>query len=406
MGAVGDLVKSGLGALGSVAGTALGGPIGGMIGGAIGKFAGGPLGDAIFGGFMKDPIGSLANPASIVSAGADALLGQFGLQAPFRSLAKFAQNPLGTIMDSLKGFENPIRPVAKGGGFAPEVGLTTNGKDCVDTGRYLISGGENELKIYDKQTNTWVKAHGDPHLITSDGDKGQFHENLTLDLPDGTKVTIKTTPKDANGIALIDAVAIMKGSEAVVMAGFSDAKPGVQVGNVLNNADAVDRAWDDGTVMRAGKQVDDLTFAADGKELVGSDPNARWGEHVLDGKGGKSINTWKPDYADDINRLRDDMRPAGAKGASGAQGTGESTAAKGGDIYSRLFAVLAKLQKDMEGKVEQMENIDSKDKAAMDKASFELQQIQQMMSQLTQMATSMLQREGQDRQAIIQNFRA
>ena len=62
-------------------------------------------------------------------------------------------------------------------------GLTRQG-NSIDTGRYRISVRRGEVKIYDKQTNTWVRAWGDPHLHTSDGDKAQFHkDNLTIDLP-------------------------------------------------------------------------------------------------------------------------------------------------------------------------------------------------------------------------------
>ena len=165
----------------------------------------------------------------------------------------------------------------------------------MDTGRYLIQADEDKVRVYDKTTDTWLEAWGDPHLKTGDGDKAQFHENITIDLKDGTKMTIKTTPKDANGIAWIDSVAITKGEEAVVVGGLHDGKAGVEAGNVLNNADAVDAQYEDGTVLRAGRQVDDLTFASNGKEVVGEDKTQRWGEHMLDGNGGRSTNSRRPE---------------------------------------------------------------------------------------------------------------
>ena len=54
-------------------------------------------------------------------------------------------------------------------------GLTTNGLDMIFTGRYLITVQEGRAKVYDTETNTWFEVWGDPHLRTSDGDKGQFH---------------------------------------------------------------------------------------------------------------------------------------------------------------------------------------------------------------------------------------
>ena len=69
--------------------------------------------------------------------------------------------------------------------------LATAG-NVIRTGRYDITVSKGEVKVYDRQTKTWVRAWGDPHLHTSDGDKAQFHkDNVTLDLPDGTKVTIR-----------------------------------------------------------------------------------------------------------------------------------------------------------------------------------------------------------------------
>jgi hypothetical protein len=225
-------------------------------------------------------------------------------------------------------------------------GLSSNGRDTVDTGRYLVNFNEGDVRVFDKQSNTWIRAWGDPHLHTSDGDKAQFHDNLTIDLPDGAKMTFKTTEPDSRGIALIDSVAIMKGSEAVVVTGISDGESGVRIGNVLNNADSVDAAWADGTVLRAGQQIDDLTFAADGREILGSDPTQRFNEHMLDGKGGESIN--RPDTFSDA-----------ASGANGVDGTGKTDDAEGvsdipmgGSISAMLMAILQRLEKSMRSRLE------------------------------------------------------
>lgn len=241
------MTMSALGNIGSVvgtaAGTAFGGPVGGMIGGQLGGIAGNLI-DKETHGNRRPHCGNDLRP-------------------------------------------RPCPP--KDQCSPPDKGLTSDGRGTVDTGRYLIQAAEGELRIFDKETNTWVKVWGDPHLTTSDGDHASFtKDNLTIDLPDGTKVTMQPT-KMENGVAYLDKVAIIKGNEAVEMSGL-DPRDGqaVQIGNVLNNADAIDAKYADGSVFRAGKQVDDLTAARDGHEIVGNDPNGRWGEWNLDGMGGKS----------------------------------------------------------------------------------------------------------------------
>ncbi|MEZ6196750.1 MAG: DUF1521 domain-containing protein [Planctomycetota bacterium] len=144
--------------------------------------------------------------------------------------------------------------------------LKRNG-NTIDTGRYDVTIVKDEVKIFDKDTNTWVKAWGDPHLNTSDGDATHFHyDNLTIDLPDGTKVTISPTEVNANGVSWVDKVAIMKGDQAIVVENVHGSGA-IQFGPIADNAALVDQLFADGTVLRAGAEVDDLHFVnADGKE--------------------------------------------------------------------------------------------------------------------------------------------
>lgn len=206
-------------------------------------------------------------------------------------------------------------------------------ENTIDTGRYEIIAKEGEVIIRDRHTNTEVKAWGDPHLITSDGDKAQFHkENLTLDLEDGTKITIKVTDTDDQGIALLDKVAVMKGNDAMVISGLSDGKAGVNIKTDLDAA-KVDKRFDDGTVMYAGHQVDDLFFAADDAELVGTDPNARWNEHFLDGHGGES----QYDYAEDTSVSNSTSEYSDIWGSSNS-------------IYAKLSSIINQLYEKLQGK--------------------------------------------------------
>ncbi|MEM7204184.1 MAG: DUF1521 domain-containing protein [Planctomycetota bacterium] len=167
-------------------------------------------------------------------------------------------------------------------------GLSTS-DNVIKTDRYDIHVNKGEVKIYDRETKTWAKAWGDPHLHTSDGDKAQFHkDNVTIDLQDGTKVTIVPTEPNDKGIALVDSVQVMKGDQFVEATGIST---GPQVGQVQTGAAEADARVPDGTVLRAGHEVDDLFYThTEGGEVRGDDPTQQFGEIMLDGQGGESAS--------------------------------------------------------------------------------------------------------------------
>jgi hypothetical protein len=88
--------------------------------------------------------------------------------------------------------------------------------NVIDTGKYEIVVSKDEVIVKDKETGKWFRVWGDPHLETSDGDKlGFTQDNLTIDLPDGTKITIVPTEANADGVAYIDTLYVMQGSKAV-----------------------------------------------------------------------------------------------------------------------------------------------------------------------------------------------
>ncbi len=168
----------------------------------------------------------------------------------------------------------------------PPGGLKNLGNGQFETQRYLISVKNGEVEVFDKQTKTSVKAWGDPHLTTGDGDKMQFQkDNLTLDLADGTKLTIKPTAPNADGISTIDSLAIMTPSGGELVENITNAPT---AGKHFDSSLELDQLWNDGTVLRAGNQVDDLFYASNGQQIVGGDPTARFGEVNLDGAGGHS----------------------------------------------------------------------------------------------------------------------
>lgn len=188
-------------------------------------------------------------------------------------------------------------------GKVPKGDIVKVGPNTYQTHRYRIEVKKGQVQVFDLKTKTHVKAWGDPHLHTSDGDKMQFHrDNVTLDLEDGTKITLKPTKPDARGISLVDGVQIMtpKGGGAMVT---NISGPGGPKGRMVADSAKLDRMWADGTVLEARGEIDDLFFKA-GKEIVGKDPSQRWGEHLLDGKGGRSdISFDRPIGQMDLSRI-------------------------------------------------------------------------------------------------------
>ncbi len=105
--------------------------------------------------------------------------------------------------------------------------------NTVDTGRYTISASKDEagtVNIYDKTTNTWAKAFGDPHLLTSDGDRAGFQrEALVIHLKDNTDVTIDPTALNG-GVATIADVHVARGDQDIAFSNFLGADP-IKVAN-------------------------------------------------------------------------------------------------------------------------------------------------------------------------------
>jgi hypothetical protein len=412
-----DIIKTAGSLVGGIAGNAILPGVGGLIG----KEVGSRLAPALFENFTQDPMRALLLPRSGVSKFVDNTLKEFGADANFRQLVKIAGFPEVAIFDHLKnGHKCECKCVHPDNGVSQKEQLKTNGNNMVDTGRYLITASENEVKIFDKQTNTWVKAFGDPHLHTSDGDKAQFHKNtVTINLPDGTKVSIKPTAPNAQGVSLIEKAVVTRGDEAVVFAGISDGQAGVTMDNYEKGGRLIDAANPDGTVMFAGNQVDDLRFR-DGYEIKGGNPNERWGEHNLDKLGlihnGKLDLPKVNDFLRDIiGRLpiRPQPRPTPGPvsgggvpgGPTGTSGQSPSQSASGGSLASRLFAILDKLQSQLEGKLDELDKAGSgkePDEAAIKKITFEIQQLQNTIQTVTTVFSS-IQKASHDTQLSVAN---
>lgn len=274
--------------------------------------------------------------------------------------------------------------------------------------RYRIEYKEGEVIVHDTRTGQWVKAHGDPHFHTSDGDKGQFHtQNLTLDLANGVKITIKPTAPNAEGISLVDSVAVMQKGEAIVVRGMSDGQNGQLVSQVLNNAGGVDAEFDDGTVLRLANEnnLDDLIFAATGVEFQGGDSAARWGEKMLDGIGGRSIY----DYAANAGREQAGyIAPTNIQGASTAGSAdiwgGARVPVDQRPEYKPMFAALNSARGEVDRLNKELAATTDPDKRK--EILIKLQEAKQDVSFILNMITNLLKQEQDDRLAIVRNLRS
>ncbi len=321
----------------------------------------------------------------------------------------------------------------------------------IDTGRYEIQVTDDTIHIQDRHTNTWVQLWGDPHGVTSDGDKFQFHENVTFDLPDGTKMTVKTTPKDANGIAFIDAVAVLKGKDGVEVTGVHDGQKGVQFTSTKDVAD-LERRYPDGTILRVSEhgQLDDL-FTRRG-ELVGGDASQPFGEKSIDGIGGKSLQDFSNPKAwhhlvkgHGTNPSHQPKTPktsggctTGGSAPAGSPSTGTSpsvdSSSKEAGLLNQLsgasspeeimFLIAMLMQNKMNGVADQLKSLgeqyaatktDPNDKSAeakgkkleadMQYLQFRLQQIQQVSQQFFTAATNISKSRHEAQMSVVGNFK-
>lgn len=167
--------------------------------------------------------------------------------------------------------------------------LTKGPQNVYSTDRYDIHVRPDEVQVYDRQSQEWVKVWGDPHVVTSDGDKAGFQDgNITLDLPDGTKVTIVPTEQRADGTAFVDKVIITNGTSGAEVSDVHAAS-GPRFGSVGSDARGLDARYEDGTVLHAESEIQNLFYLdSNGKrsELIGSREGARFGEHDIANLGG------------------------------------------------------------------------------------------------------------------------
>lgn len=246
------------------------------------------------------------------------------------------------------GYMNGVTQQTLPVGFktTPEPDLKVQG-NAIETERYRIEiTGTGSIRVTDKTNGSSFNVWGDPHITTSDGDKMHFEDGpITVMLKDGTKLTLTPTPKDANGVAWLDKVMVMKGDEAVCATDMSTCPV---MGKVGQNAALIDGLQKDGSVFYVGEQVDDFFAQKGGQEIVGTNPNGGMfgGEWDLDDFGGVA-----PQF-----RGRPICRTGPKVGQDPLEG-GVSDIPAGADVMTIISIILRRAQRDLFDKVKDLKKV-------------------------------------------------
>lgn len=149
------------------------------------------------------------------------------------------------IIDTLNNAQD-IRPQQAGGWEVKQDG----GKASIDLGNYMLdmNEGNSEFTLTNKETGEKIRIWGDPHVEIDGKAVGDFYDTMTLNLEDGTKITIHTTPYDKNNnMTLSTELVITKGDQAMVVQGLDQNTLGdLKIGQVQTGGKLVDWANDDG----------------------------------------------------------------------------------------------------------------------------------------------------------------
>lgn len=172
---------------------------------------------------------------------------------------------LGTLLsDPLEG-----HPQADAGNPTHASARMQGGQAVVENDNYRITAGDNNtVTIYNKHTGESYKAWGDPHMDVNGKRAFDFHGTLTLNLEDGTKVTIATTPDPSNpGQTLTTGVTVTNGDYGAQISGIDTNRRGdLKIDETHRWGKQLDRAVDDGTAVHENPA---------GKGFVGFDDNGR-----------------------------------------------------------------------------------------------------------------------------------
>jgi len=240
--------------------------------------------DALFTGAAKGMLGTCdgcanqqtvsnaldsANLAKLSPTERTKVLSMIGFASMDGHISKLESNAITDYLNRAQG----IRPQAQ-----PNWTVQQNGGQAhIDLGNYTLDLDESNSQfiLTNKQTGETTKVWGDPHMVVDGKAVGDFYGTTTLNLDDGTKITINTTPYNAgNGMTLSSELVITQGSKAMVVQGLDQNTLGdLKIGQVANGGQFVDAINNDGVDIYENPQGSGWLHMASGGFLQAVDAN-------------------------------------------------------------------------------------------------------------------------------------
>ncbi len=129
---------------------------------------------------------------------------------------------------------------------------TGEGRASIDLGNYTLDVNESnsEFVVTNKESGEKTRIWGDPHFDHNGARVGDFYGTTTLNLADGTKITINTTPylKGGDGTTLSSTLTITQGDRVMRITGLDQNTLGdLKIEQLGFSGRLVDAAVDDGT---------------------------------------------------------------------------------------------------------------------------------------------------------------
>ena len=125
------------------------------------------------------------------------------------------------------------------------------GQAHIDLGHYTLDldEGNSQFILTNKSTGEKTRIWGDPHVEVDGKAVGDFYGTMTLNLDDGTKITINTTPYNAgNGMTLSSRLTITQGDRAMIVGGLDQNSLGdLKITQLPVGGQIVDAIQGDGT---------------------------------------------------------------------------------------------------------------------------------------------------------------
>jgi hypothetical protein len=184
------------------------------------------------------------NPALSTAVNA-AVLTQFGADLGRSMNFSKMQFTLGTLVAGLFA-QAPAQP--KFSASMPQAGKADI--DLGDGNTLQIDEASSQIVVKDSSGNT-TRIWGDPHFEHNGKAVGDFWGTTSLVLENGTKITINTQ-KDPNNssVSYANQVVVTRGDQALVVDGVSQLQQGDLKVSLGGNGYALDRATNDGLVLR------------------------------------------------------------------------------------------------------------------------------------------------------------